>query len=565
MKKLISLITSFALLSAFPISSTTAAEATDLKSLASQLGADTDYFSFPNYRPTECSDELIMDLAKTWQVNAKGAAELAYQGLCNSFSVLEILNHNGVISPSDLQEGAETLRDVECTPYVNDVMVYYSAMQDFDLQSLVYHEYFCSHTPQEQCQDLIKYGEKAVETGKWFFIAFGGPTISHAIVGIGIADGNWTYNGKKYDKCILTLDSNFQDKNDPTKAAGFTEKACIYINSEKNEFYFPAYDCDSENEDTFITLVTDDTDMLNNLGYINPSSSHSTEYDDIKKLLIRHSMCGEYDVTIESDGKAEIYHGIPKKPIDDMGKNQWTPNGSNLGAEYFKTIDKITIESMQADEQELSYHIKDINGYNNHLYVYGKSRVSYSDNEYTFKNLDDKRNRLFFHAIRGNSNDMNNKFTFPWKGIGVEGTAEDSVTMKVCNEGSSFTSNEDFIAFDIHLSKYDYDEQYELIGTYQDIKLFSVNDVMIRCKENSDEIYFAIGEDFDTPVEKGDVNCDGNVNAVDASFILTDYANASTDQKTFLNTQLADYNSDGAVNAIDASCVLAEYARLSTT
>ena len=66
------------------------------------------------------------------------------------------------------------------------------------------------------------------------------------------------------------------------------------------------------------------------------------------------------------------------------------------------------------------------------------------------------------------------------------------------------------------------------------------------------------------PVETGDVNCDGYINAVDASYILSDYAYAATGQKTFLNTTLADYNSDGAVNAVDASFVLSEYARRST-
>lgn len=345
-----------------------------------------------------------------------------------------------------------------------------------------------------------------------------------------------------------------------TKSAGFTEKACIYINSENEEFYFPAYDCDSANEDTFITLLTDDTDMLNNLGYINPSASHSSEYDNIKRLLIRHSMCGEYDVTIESDGKTETYHGVPRKPIDDLTKNQWTRNGPALGAEYFRKIDKITIESMQKDDQMLQIAINDINGVNN-LCVYGKSRVTYSDNEYTIKNLDDKRNELFFHPTRGSTSDINNKFTFPWTGIGVEGTVEDTVTLKISNDGYLLTSNEDFIAFEVHLCKFDYDENYEFIGTHQDIKLFSVNDVMICCKENSDEIYFAIGENFDIPVETGDVNCDGRVNAVDASLILADYANAATDQNTFLNTGLADYNSDGSVNAVDASAVLAEYAR----
>ena len=61
-------------------------------------------------------------------------------GLCNGFAVLEVLNHNGVITPSDLQEGAETLKDVECTPYVNDALCYYSIMQDWNLKEFVYRE-----------------------------------------------------------------------------------------------------------------------------------------------------------------------------------------------------------------------------------------------------------------------------------------------------------------------------------------------------------------------------------------------------------------------------------------
>ncbi|WP_297959883.1 dockerin type I domain-containing protein [uncultured Ruminococcus sp.] len=88
---------------------------------------------------------------------------------------------------------------------------------------------------------------------------------------------------------------------------------------------------------------------------------------------------------------------------------------------------------------------------------------------------------------------------------------------------------------------------------------------MISCNESSNNLVFSIGENFDISVEVGDVNCDGKIDAVDASYILSDYALASTDKKTILNKQLADYNNDGKVDAIDASAVLSEYARLSTS
>jgi hypothetical protein len=66
----------------------------------------------------------------------------------------------------------------------------------------------------------------------------------------------------------------------------------------------------------------------------------------------------------------------------------------------------------------------------------------------------------------------------------------------------------------------------------------------------------------------GDVNNDGKVNAVDASEVLTYYANISTNKEGgFTDTQklAADVNNDGLINAVDASCILSYYAYLSTT
>ncbi len=65
----------------------------------------------------------------------------------------------------------------------------------------------------------------------------------------------------------------------------------------------------------------------------------------------------------------------------------------------------------------------------------------------------------------------------------------------------------------------------------------------------------------------GDVDADGNINALDASMILTAYANTATGKDSGLVQEqitAADVNSDGAVDALDASEVLSYYAYTAT-
>ena len=72
------------------------------------------------------------------------------------------------------------------------------------------------------------------------------------------------------------------------------------------------------------------------------------------------------------------------------------------------------------------------------------------------------------------------------------------------------------------------------------------------------------------PVEpkSGDVNNDGKINAVDASTILTYYANISTNKNggfTEAQKKAADVDKNGDINAVDASYILSYYAYTSTT
>ncbi|WP_296569515.1 dockerin type I domain-containing protein [Ruminococcus sp.] len=65
----------------------------------------------------------------------------------------------------------------------------------------------------------------------------------------------------------------------------------------------------------------------------------------------------------------------------------------------------------------------------------------------------------------------------------------------------------------------------------------------------------------------GDLNNDGQINAVDASAVLAYYAMISTNKDADLNNdqkKAADVNCDGQVNAVDASNILSYYSYLST-
>lgn len=62
----------------------------------------------------------------------------------------------------------------------------------------------------------------------------------------------------------------------------------------------------------------------------------------------------------------------------------------------------------------------------------------------------------------------------------------------------------------------------------------------------------------------GDVDGDKNVNASDASMILSEYASTSSGKPATLSLSVADVNSDGFIDASDASYVLAYYAYYSS-
>lgn len=533
----------------------------DLKALASSLGSDTDYFNFPNYQPKTVSQEILDKLNSCGEgtlenINAEGAFIGMSGGICHGFAALQVLTHNGIILPSDIQEGAETLNDIVFDDHVNDVLCYYAMMQCFGAQEMVYHEYFCSHDIADQCRDLIKYGEQAVKNDKYFLIAIETPELMHATVGIGIADGNWTYNKKNYDKCILTLDNNSVNPDDMSKAGGFKEKACIFVNSKTNEFYFPGYGYGSGDENTFVTCITDDNDLLNHYGLIKPSKSINPDYYDIKKIYIGNSQQKEYNIYVDSKGKTEKYHGYPETYLEGITKNSWALLSGKTMNLYFRKADSITIESLP--ENGFSDNLMYISMLScdifNEVTGYRNFRGTVEEDKVSITNLCEGENAFCLELTKG-------KYFMPYTDVSADGPFTGTVSMEMLDDGIVLSGTKGVKCF-LELIRYDLP-----IEDPDGLKLFNItasSSVKVNYDEKNDSFYFTIGKNFDTVVEKGDANCDGKIDAIDASVVLSGYAAKQTGGVNFVNESLGDYNSDGKIDAVDASMILSYYAYTQT-
>ena len=289
---------------------------------------------------------------------------------------------------------------------------------------------------------------------------------------------------------------------------------------------------------------TDDDSLMRYKGLLNPTDSIDTDVSEITAIDVSGS--STYSITgTRADGSSYNCGA-------DSYKNYPTKNGKA----YYLDGKSFTVENTSGTDLDVTFTdtahtvICDTNGSVNSIYKDGSEvRVSGGENE-------------FDYDISVIFNEGNYKFTphYRWN---FKGDTSDQIGLTQTDNGIILSGNNGVKCL---LSVYDsiFDEDMNDAVYNTDINIYSGNDVMISCDESTKDLVFSIGENFDIPVEAGDVNCDGIIDAVDASDILSDYANASTDKKTILNKQLADYNNDGKVDAVDASAVLAEYARLST-
>ncbi|MGN0494685.1 MAG: dockerin type I domain-containing protein [Lachnospiraceae bacterium] len=575
MKKILSVLTAFTLCTSIsPLYSyADDVNITDLNSIASSLGADTDYMSIADYHHNYDDITALMDKYTNyfWNCSVLEASyspngvfsKIIQSGSSIGISALEVLSHNKVIKPSDIQPGANTLNEISYNDDVDKIITSYQFLQGYTEFNNYTNFMKTNLSYDEQINQLIETAENNMKNNRYFFISVSdSEKFSHAVCGIGIADGVWEWNGEEYDKCVLTLDSN-------ENATGFNEKSCIYINSETKRCYIPSHEMGTDNNLSF--AVVDDDTLLNYKGSINPSETINTDIFDIKHI--------SYDTT--SDTK--LY------AVNNGNKILFDETSSNEQAERIKFIKADSVHINMNDETTEYPHFRYINSdrwinieFQNNGNVMNRKTynadVDISDNEVHIKCNQDDIDDIDLQ-IRMNEGTYNYS-PFFWWNINLFDFA-DEINVEVRDNGILLKNNGHIKAT---ITPYCYllDENghFKFNSSYSNISTGNVNsqeknavietdkNVLISI-ENQEIIYYIDknGDDvYDDIVEKGDVNCDGFINASDASLVLAKYASDSANSSEYIGVgnNLGDYNGDGVINASDASDVLAYYADISS-
>lgn len=546
---------------------------TDLNSIASSLGADTDYLSIADYYHNYDDIPALMDKYTDYFWNCS-VLEASYYpngvfsnimkaGSSIGISALEVLSHNKVIKPSDIQTGANTLNEVSYNDDVDKIITSYQFLQGYTEFDNYINFMTTNLSYNDQITRLIETAETNMKNNKYFFISVSdSEKFSNAVCGIGITDGIWEWNGEKYDKCILTLDSK-------ENANGFNEKSCIYINSETKRCYIPSHEIGTDNNISF--AVVDDNTLLNYKGTINPSKTINADIADIKHV--------SYDTT----SNTKLY------AVNNGDKTLFDETSSDEKAERIKFIKADSVHIDMNDERKQYPHFRYINS-DRWINIEFQNNNNLMDKKLYNANIDISDNKVRIKCNKDEIDDIDlqirmnegtyNYSPFFWWNINLFDFA-DEVTVEVRDDGMLLKNNGHIKA---NITPYCYllDENghFKYNSSYSNISTGKVNsqegnavietdnNVLISVK-NQEIVYYIDknGDDvYDDIVEKGDVNCDGSIDASDASLILAKYASDSSKSPEYIGVgnNLGDYNGDGVINSSDASSVLAYYVDISS-
>ena len=265
----------------------------ELEKAAIEKGMYKDTFSFVNHLCTLSQEDFtervydpVRDNMTESEINSgygKHIPDISYKsGLCFGMAAISVLVHNGELTPSDLQEGAETLYDVTLTDDVDALITCYNSLQLYKAVELAIIAAPSMLSKEEHTDMFLDCAARCKEKGTYFMAGIatkkGG---THAVVGMDELSGNWTFDGISYDTCIVTYDSNCVKPD--TETSAFKDDACIYINSETKQFCIPAYEASSENGDVLL-YASDDDSLLTYKAPIRGTTKTNTDVSETVKL-----------------------------------------------------------------------------------------------------------------------------------------------------------------------------------------------------------------------------------------------------------------------------------------
>jgi len=536
-----------------------------LSEIASSLGADTDYFNLglSNYTPNTCYEKAAAYLKEiipaninassyvdsyfknfeTNKYNSYSASELASEGIKDGMNIISVLTHNGIIKPSDIQSGAENLSDITFDNDVNDALVCYSINLNKKLKAQEAHEMYI-YSKEEQVKKLLELAEKATNEKRFFYMSLCTDKKYDSFTGMGMTTGNWSFQNKSYDKCIIT------------KSIFYDYLKCFYINSETFDIYNDLY---RDSDEIAALYSTDNDNLLNYHGMINPCE-YESEYD-ITNMSIRSGSSGfVYDISVKGrNGETSYYKGDYGQSIRNIEKKARLPFSMS-------SMDSMSIDAKYDESTSGMYNIE------NPLYLklkkeYWNINVSMSSSDFktdvfrdkiTITDTDTKGRTTEYDGII--NDDKNNKF------IEFYGKTSGDTTIELINENECFISGSDISVSLLMDSEIDPDSTVFDKTRYTIVNAKNGAVVKYDRENKTSSIFIDTNGDgvYDEEVKKGDVNNDGAIDASDASFVLSGYSAESSGKKSFVDSNTGDFNGDGVVNSSDASAILNYYAEISS-
>ncbi|WP_443724202.1 hypothetical protein [Ruminococcus sp.] len=496
----------------------------ELEKAAIEKGMYKDTFSFANHLCTLSREDFAERVSDPVSANmtdpeldlgySTDISYIAYQsGLCFGMAAISVLVHNGELTPSDLQEGAETLYDVTLTDDVDALIAYYNSLQLYTEVELAVITAPAMLTKEEHTDMFLDCAARCKEKGTYFMAGIatkkGG---THAVVGMDELSGNWTFDGISYDTCIVTYDSNCVKQG--TETSAFKDDACIYINSETKQFCIPAYEASSENGDVLL-YASDDDSLLTYKAPIRGTTKTNTDVSEIVKLEFFNGRKDQMDLSSTTeDGQTYDFWKLGKVNYGEyifFGKGSSFHLEKNERASGFAfSIDgegyRLRMEQYDREDPELKG-------------VGSKCKIDFSKDGVTYTNTDTQKIALsyIFSYDEGNYNFM----PVASSTIDIEVLPNQTVTVSKQDTGFAITGDGEVYvqAFPIASQKeqasfggsHSYEEYLDWFGSYY-INFIRSKNVLLQfnTEKGCSELVYDFDSDgvFDDAPMLGDA--DGN-------------------------------------------------------
>ncbi len=498
----------------------------------------------------EADKQFLMDQMKnTEKFTLNQALGMEVSGVCNGLSVTSILASYDIITPSILGHpyapylyavGSMPIDDYQLTDTAKSTINYYQTTQIFDVSRQSSARMMYDTTSEERLQYLLSCVEDGSPTRLVYSGYFRQETRSlHTVVAYGTEYGSWEYDGKTYDGRVLIYDPNTIILYDDT---------CLYFNTEDWSWTIPGSNSDSVT--CALTFISDDIELINHAGLIE-GTQYTTE-DPFLGVLVTNELASDY--TVSKAGVTEygwVYTNEPNRSMKEF-------DGFYIDAIASAAVNFVTPDTESGyvlnlqvpQELETAMYYEDCLQY---IYAEKGSQVVFTPDGYAAMYSAGTNYTRTNYTMEMVFNE--GFYTGSWYDFTVSGTA-DKASLQRTEEGYILTSDN---LKNVSVTAKNDDVQTNLI--------FSTDaDSVLLCEVNETTLAAKIDTDGDGTYETavrgatlGDLNADGNVNAVDASEILIAAANAAAGLESGLSEEqivCADVNGDGNFNAVDASIVL---------